>query len=109
MILEVLMLLVIVGVLASGAAMVAKVAPMYTSLMSFGIWVVVGYGATSIDLVTDAGALEEAVATEPALAVLAFGNAALSFIVMIATLTGNFETGDEHGTDRPVDANEVFP
>ena len=107
MILELLIVLIVLGAAASGAAMVWKRAPLYTGLASLAIWMVVGYSSSSIDLVTDSGGIEEGVASEPALAALAFGNAALSFLVVLAAATGQFSAADESGTDRTVDPNTL--
>jgi Fe2+ transport system protein B len=90
MILEVLLVLLILGAGSSYAAFVAKRAPVYTGLANLAIWLLVAYGATSIDLVSDSGALQEGVASEPALAVLGFGNALLSVLVILAAAAGEY-------------------
>lgn len=97
MILEVWQTLVIVGLAASGAAFVAKKAPVYTGLASLGVWLVVGYGALEIELVVG-GSLETV--AEPAVAALAFGNALLSVIVIVAAATGSYGADDE-GVPNP--------
>lgn len=108
MILEVLVALIAVGTIAS-AAMALRVAPLYSSLMSFAVWIVIAYSATSVDLVTDAGALEEGVSSEPALAVLAFGNAAISLLIVVAAAIGEYgDDEQEHGTDRPVNPDSII-
>lgn len=108
MILEVLLALLVIGTIAS-AAMALKVAPLYSSLMSAMCWLVIAYSSTSIDLVTETGALEEGVAAEPALAVLAFGNAAISLLIVVASTIGDYASDEEHGTDRPYQPNEIRP
>lgn len=108
MILEVLLAMLAIGTIAS-AAMALKVAPLYTSLMSFATWLVIAYSASSIDLVTETGGLEEGVASEPALAVLAFGNAAISLLIVVASATGKYATDEETGIDQPYQPNEIQP
>lgn len=108
MILELLLVLILVGTGASAAAMVYKRAPLYTGLASLATWLVIGYASTSIDTIADDGTIQESVAAAPELSVLAFGNAFLSAIVVVAAATGSYATGEEHGTDRPYDKDEVF-
>ena len=97
MVFELLLLLMLLGGGASYLAFVAKKAPVYTSMANLGLWLLVAYGATSIDFIQDNGQLETAVAAEPALAVIAFGNAMLSGLVLIAAATGNY--GDSEAPD----------
>lgn len=108
MILEVLLALLAIGTIAS-AAMALKIAPLYSSLMSAIVWLVVAYSSTSIDLTTETGGLEEGVAAEPALAVVAFGNAAISILIVVASTIGDYAADEEHGTDRPFRPDEMQP
>lgn len=98
MILSVLLTLIAIGTLASGALYIAKAAPVYSGIASLTIWLVIGYSATSIDLIHE-GQLQEAAASEPALAFLAYGNAAISAIALLAAVigTGPYADSDVYG------------
>ena len=98
MILEILILLCILGA-GTSYLMITKRAPVFSSLASLSIWLVVGFGATSIDLVTDSGSVETAVASEPGLVVLAFTTAGISFLVLIDALRGNFSADERDVPD----------
>lgn len=100
-----LYVLIAVGCGVSYLAFVAKRAAVYTSLASLGVWLVVGYGATAIDTVGNDGTINEAAAAEPAIAALAFGNALLSGIVLLAAATGAYDAG----TTEPTDPREIAP
>lgn len=102
----ILIMLCFLGAGATYLAFVAKRAPVYTSLASAGIWLVVGYSSTAIDTVAQDGTVSAAVTSEPALAALAFGNALLSLVVTLAAAKGEF-TDDSNL--RPADRNEMRP
>ena len=90
MLLSVYLALILVGSGASYQAMVAKRAPVFTSIASAGVWSVVGYAGTSLDTVADGGPINAAAAAEPAVSALAFGTAILSLIVTLAAAKGEF-------------------
>ena len=105
MLFRMVLLLMVLGAVTSAAAFVFKRAPVYSSMANLAIWLTVGYGATSIDFVDETGNVNEAVASEPTVAVLAFGNAALSAVVLIAAATGQFATDEE--PTHPTDTTEM--
>lgn len=109
MIFELMLILIVMATFWAGVAMVWKKAPLAAGLISMAHWVVLGYGASSIDFVQDNGQLEEGVGAEPALIVLSFGMALLSLLVVVAAATGSYATDEEHGHDRPFDKEEMFP
>lgn len=94
MLVQVWQVLVLVGVGASAAAFVYKKAPLYTGLANMGVWAVIGYG--SLELQKSVGG--SAVAETP-VAALAFGNAFLSILVIVAAATGAY--GDETDSEVP--------
>ncbi|MCU4926917.1 hypothetical protein OB905_13160 [Halobacteria archaeon AArc-dxtr1] len=106
MILEVLLALLAIGTLAS-AAMALKVAPVYSAMMSMAVWLVVAYASTSVDVLL---ATNDEVVThtvnEPALAILAFGNAAISLIILVAAVAGQYGAGEQTGIDEPYNPTE---
>ena len=99
MILWILLALIALGTVSSIAAFGLRAAPVYSSLANIAIWLTVAYSATSIDTIADDGTLVEAAASEPALSVLAFGNAAISVVVLLAAATGNYERTDAETPD----------
>lgn len=105
MLLSVLITLCVLGSGASYLAMVSKRAPVFTAIASTGLWVVVGYSATSIDVAANDGTISTGVAAEPALSALAFGMSLLSIIVTLAAAKGEFV--DE--TLQPAAQNELQP
>lgn len=90
MLVSVYLALILVGSGASYLSMVAKRAPVFTSIASAGVWSVVGYAGTSLDTVANDGTINSAAAAEPAVSALAFGTAILSLIVTLAAAKGDF-------------------
>lgn len=94
MLVQVWQVLVLVGVCASAAAFVLKKAPLYSGLANMGLWAVIGYG--SLELQKSVGG---ATTAETPIAALAFGNAFLSVLVIVAAATGAY--GDEDDSEVP--------
>lgn len=95
MMLPVLLALMGLGAISSTAVFGLRSAPVYSGLANLAIWLTVAYSASSIDTIAQDGTVQAAATAEPALSALAFGNAALSAIAVLAAATGNYETASE--------------